>query len=411
MQPSVPRPRFALILTMAVLALCYAVFALSTVHLMRAMRGAPEVLTAAHELPQSDFGLFWCAGHGLADQAAARLGLPEPDAAYRGICRIDILADGAPRRLAWPYPPPMGFLVVPFSFFPLGLGFWLWRLFSLGVGAWLLRKARLSWPVIAAGLASPAALHDMTGGQNGTLTGAVLVASLVLAEMRPRVAGVLAGLLLLKPQMGLVFPAIIWRRYGVRLVLAGVVTGLGLVVAALAVWGVGPWLWFLHVAGPDEARTAALPFSSFFPAAGITVYDMARSFGMGSAAAWACQGAVAVAALGLLWAGWRAGVMQPVPRMAFSVSLGLLLMPHGFSYDLVAFSTGMAALFFQAGFFRADAWARLALALLWLMGGYTITLANYTGLLLFPLWAACGAALAWRRRAVISRGDLRKAVV
>ena len=80
--------------------------------------------------------------------------------------------------------------------------------------------------------------------------------------------------------------------------------------------------------------------------------------------------------------------------MAFTCALGVLAMPYGFSYDLVAFSTAMAALFFLAG-----GWERVVLALLWLLGGYTITLADYTWLLLFPIWAAAGAAMAWRLRA------------
>ena len=397
MQASTPRPRFGLVLAVTLLSLAYLVFAGSTAHLMLAARAVPhaQVMTATQELPQSDFGLFWCAGKGLAAKAAARFGLAGPDAAYQNICQINILADDAPRRLAWPYPPPMGFLVVPFSFIPLAASFWVWRLFSLVVAVWLLRWAGLGWVVIAAGLLSPAAWHDMEGGQNGTLTGAVLIAALLLAAERPRAAGVLAGFLLLKPQLGILLPATIWRRGGAQLVFFGAVTALILLLASLAVWGPGQWAWFLRVAGPDEMRTSALPFSSFFPAAGITIYDMARSFGAAPHLAWLCQIMSALLALALIFAGWRDGVMQPVPRMAFTVSLGLLVMPHGFSYDLVAFSTGLAGLFLRAG-----GWERFILALLWLMGGYTITCADYTGLLLFPLWAACGAAMAWRLRAV-----------
>lgn len=396
MSASVPGPRYSLILTAALLLLFYPLFAASNMHLMFTMRHGPEALTAEHELPESDFGLFWCAGKGLAAKAAQRLGLSGPDAGYRQICQLDILADDAPQALAWPYPPPVGLLVVPFAALPLRLSFFAWRVLSLVLGGWLLRRAGLGWATILAGLASPAALHDMTGGQNGTLTGALLVAALLFAPSRPRIAGVLAGLLALKPQLGLVFPAIIWRRGGARLVLAGACTVLVLVLASLVIWGPAQWLWFLHVAESDEMRTAALPFSRFFPAAGITVYDMVRSLGGTPTLAWIMQAAVALPAFGLTFLAWRKEAIQPLPRMALTVSLALLIMPHGFSYDLVAFSLGMAALFFRAG-----GWWRLPLAFVWLMGGYTITVANYTGLLLFPLWAVCGAALAWclRRQA------------
>jgi Glycosyltransferase family 87 len=393
MNASTTWPRAGFILTTAMLILFYGVFAGSSVRLLRVMHAGPETLTAQHELPQSDFGLFWCAGKGLAAKAAVRFGLGGPAPAYKQICQLDILADNAPQALAWPYPPPAGFVVTPFAALQLPLAFWAWRVVSLVLAGWLLHRCGLGWMVILAGLASPAALHDMAGGQNGTLSGAVLVAALLLAPERPRIAGVLAGLLTLKPQLGILFPAIIWRRGGWQLVLAGAITVLILVLASLAVWGPGQWSWFLHVAEPNEMRTAALPFASFFPAAGVTVYDMARSLGAAPHLAWAVQAAAAVLALMLTYAIWREGRMQPMPRMALTTGMALLAMPHGYSYDLVGFSLGMAALYFLAG-----QWERLILACLWLMGGYTITLADYTGLLLFPLWAACGAAMAWRLR-------------
>jgi hypothetical protein len=386
------RPRFGFILAAAMLLVFYTIFSGSSLRLIGAMYTGPGNLTAAHELSQSDFRLFWCAGKGLAAKAAPRFGLP-PGASYRQICQPDILADDASQASAWPYPPPAGFWVMPLALLPLRLGFWVWRVVSVLLGGWLLRRAGLGWAAIIAGLASPAAWHDMVGGQNGTLTGAMLVAALLFATSRPRIAGLVVGLLALKPQLCLLFPAIIWRRDGPQLVLTGTVTVLVLVLASLAVWGPGQWRWFLHVAGPDEIRRASAPFAQVFPAAGITVYDLARSLGGTTSTAWGMQMGALLVALTLTFAAWREGVMQPLPRMALTVSLCLLSMPHGFSYDLVAFSLGMAALFVFAG-----EWERPVLAFLWLMGGYTITVADYTGLLLFPLWAACGAMMAWRLR-------------
>ena len=121
---------------------------------------------------------------------------------------------------------------------------------------------------------------------------------------------------------------------------------------------------------------------------------MARSLGAGLYMAWVWQTASSVGALGLVSAAWHPGMMAPLPRMAFTSALSVLAMPHGFAYDLVAFSLGMATLYA-----RATGWERFLLGLLWLMGGYTITLANATGLVLFPAFAVLGAALAWRLRA------------
>src|SRR6516165_1314537 len=325
------RPRYSLVLAAALLLLFYPIFAASNARLMLAMHNGPETLIAAHELPQSDFGLFWCAGKGLAAKAAQRFGLIGPDPAYQQICQLDVLANDAPQALAWPYPPPAGFVVLPLAVLPLPLSFWVWRVLCLVLGGWLLRRSGLGWAVIVAGLASPASLHDMTGGQNGTITGAMLVAILLWAPIRPRAAGMLAGLLALKPQLGILLPAIIWRRSGLQLMLAGLCTVLVLVLGSLVLWGPEQWAWFLRVAEPDEMRTAALPFSRFFPAAGITVYDMAHSLGAAPRPAWTVQLAASAVALALTFTVWREGVMQPVPRMALTVCLTLLAMPHGFS--------------------------------------------------------------------------------
>lgn len=388
------RPRAAFIFTTALLGAIYLIYLLSVVSVMHAMRAGPLTLTATHELPQSDFGLFWCAGKELLAQAADRFGIVFGALTAAQTCQVDILSNSAPVALAWPYPPPMGFLVAPFSLIPLATSFWIWRAVCVLVAATLLRCAGLRWGVIAAGLASTAGLHDLVGGQNGTLIAGIQVSALLLTETRPGWAGTLAGTLVIKPQMALVFPAVVLRPKGMKMLVAGALMVLVLVLLSLTVWGQSAWVWFFTVAEPDEVRQAAEPFSVFFPAAGITVFSMARSLGAEIQTAWACQAASSIASLGLVWTAWRPDVMTKLPRMALTCALGVLAMPHGFSYDLVAFSLGMAALYT-----RANGWERLALGLLWLMGGYTITLANVTGLVLFPVFAACGAALAWRLRA------------
>jgi len=389
------RPRAFLIFSTALLGIIYFLYLMSVVNLMIAMRAGPPTLTATHELPQSDFGLFWCAGKGLFAQAAERFGLALNVPAAAQTCQINILSNSAPTALAWPYPPPMGFLVLPFSFIPLSMSFWIWRVACVLAAVILLRCAGLGWGVIVAGLASTAGLHDLVGGQNGTLIAGIQVSALLLAEKRPGWAGMLAGALAVKPQMALVFPAIVLRPGKLKILLAGALTILALVMLSLAIWGQTSWEWFFTVAGPDEVRQADVPFSAAFPAAGITVFSMARSLGAGPHAAWAWQAVSSVAVLALVWLAWRPGMMTPLPRMAFTCALGVLAMPHGFAYDLVAFSLGMATLFSLA-----NGWERVPLGLLWLMGGYTITLANFTGLLLFPPFAVIGAAFAWRLRNV-----------
>ena len=55
-------------------------------------------------------------------------------------------------------------------------------------------------------LAYPAVLINIGHGQNGFLTAALLGGALVILDRRPIVAGILFGLLVYKPQFGLMIP-------------------------------------------------------------------------------------------------------------------------------------------------------------------------------------------------------------
>ena len=371
------------------LALFYVVFSLSNARLMLVTYATPHpgAMSLDERLAQSDYARFWYAGRSLLAQHGLAV-LPSP-----AVFPVDITSRDAAAATAWLYPPPMDVLAMLFAWAPLPLSFWLWRVVSLLLGAIILRQAGLTGGVILAGLASLAAQHDMMGGQNGTLLGAVLVAALLLAGRRPVLAGTLAGLLCVKPQLALALPAALLRPRFVRVIMAAMAMVAVFAALSWAIEGAPGWWHFLSVEQHDSHIVTSQKFSVFFPAAGITPFYMLRSFGGGVRLAEVVQAAVSVLALVLVWLAWRPGVMREVPRMALSCSLGVLAAPYGFSYDLVAFSIAMAALFSLAG-----EWQRLILGFLWLMGGYTITLADYTGLLLFPLWAAWGAAMAWRLR-------------
>ena len=64
-------------------------------------------------------------------------------------------------------------------------------------------------------LGSPAVLWNVSAGQNGFLTAALIGGMLSLMQKQPLLAGVCLGLLSYKPQFGLLFPiALIAARSG-----------------------------------------------------------------------------------------------------------------------------------------------------------------------------------------------------
>ncbi|MFN7001123.1 MAG: glycosyltransferase 87 family protein, partial [Elioraea tepidiphila] len=102
----------------------------------------------------------------------------------------------------WSYPPPALALALPFGLLPLLPGFLLWTGATLAALALALRAGGMPAAAIVAILASPAAAENALAGQNGALFAALLVGGLASAERRPRLAGLVLGLLVMKPQLG-----------------------------------------------------------------------------------------------------------------------------------------------------------------------------------------------------------------
>jgi hypothetical protein len=166
----------------------------------------------------------------------------------------------------WPNPPTALVVMAPFGL----LGYWpallVW--FSVGALAFTLaaRPQLACGRILAVVVVSPAALLCLISGQSSFLTTAALLAIFASLDRRPITAGVLIGLLTVKPQLGLLFPITLvasarWRVFGVA-----AITAVALAAASIALGGLESWHDFLTKALPlqrevlgDAAGTAA-PF-------------------------------------------------------------------------------------------------------------------------------------------------------
>jgi hypothetical protein len=378
------RPRPLLIIAFTLIACLYLLYLASLIWLTIRVQTAPgpQIYTTAHILPQNDFAMFWYSGVLLFDHAA---GL-SPSTWMLKTFQFPMVVPGPPFHLTWMYPPPMGLLAILYSFLPLGAGYWIFRVAFLLIAAALYRRAGLGWAAIAMGFAGPASLHDAFAGQNGTLTGAFLVTSLMLLEKSPRLAGALAGLLCIKPQIALSLPFILLRKTHHRALIAAAACIVIIALATLPIEGIGAWTWFfLHARGASTGYVAR-PFSQDFPAAGITTFFMARSLHASTNLAWACQAISSLAAAYFTARIWRRPAADSQARIAITLCLWVLLTPYGYMYDLAGFSVIMAALCL-----RAPDSQKPLYAVLWLAAGFTGTIANITGIITTPAFAAAGA--------------------
>lgn len=127
----------------------------------------------------------------------------------------------------------------------------------------------------------PAALLGLMSGQFALMAAAVVLTVLRWRESRPICAGLLLGLLLVKPQIALFFPLLFLVTGNIRAFVAAACSSLGLAALVALFWGVGIWRIYLesgianqslvlsdpdHLAGPFmptlfmNLRVAGVPF-------------------------------------------------------------------------------------------------------------------------------------------------------
>ena len=190
-------------------------------------------------------------------------------------------------------------------------------------------------------LGFPAAIWNVTAGQNGFLTAALIGGTLGLLERHPALAGICLGLLTYKPQFGLLFPIVlIADRRWLTIAVAALVA---LLLAALSwlAFGSASWAAFVHWA-PISNRVlidqGALDWYRL-----QSVFALVRAHGGSETLAWIVQGVLTLLlAVGLAWL-WKSRVAFELKAAALAAG-ALLATPYLFMYDLVVLAVAVAFL-------------------------------------------------------------------
>jgi len=176
-----------------------------------------------------------------------------------------LLGPGYPGQ-NWPNPPTALVVMAPFgllSYFP-ALTAW----FAVGLLAFYMAgKGELSDPrLLMVVVVSPAALLCVLSGQSSFLTTAALFAIFAWLDKRPVLAGILIGLLSVKPQLGMLFPFALAASGRWRVFASAAVTTLSLAAASVALGGIESWHDYVTKALPLQGEVladvagAAMPF-------------------------------------------------------------------------------------------------------------------------------------------------------
>jgi hypothetical protein len=237
----------------------------------------------------------------------------------------------------WSYPPYALLLFWPLGQLPYfwALALWTLGLFAAFAGVALsqVERGRRVFGLVALALA-PACLMNAVGGQNGFLTAALLLGGVLALDRRPVLAGILFGLVTVKPQLGLVLPFALVALGAWRTVAAAALTAFALIAASVLAFGLEPWREYLEATSAYQLALLE-KWRGFYTLMMPSVFAGVRGLGLSSAAAWAVQAAVALAvAAATAWVVRRTADPR---RRAFVIAAAVpLVTPYAFNYDLTA---------------------------------------------------------------------------
>ncbi|HXM30802.1 MAG TPA: glycosyltransferase family 87 protein [Xanthobacteraceae bacterium] len=294
----------------------------------------------------------------------------------------------------WHYPPVFLALAALLALLPYFAALALWQLATLALYLWnvlaITRDPRAFLPA----LAFPAAFINLAHGQNGFLTAALLGGGMLFLDRTPALAGVLLGLLVYKPQFGLLVPLVLAVSARWRVFWTAAATVIVICAATYLAYGGAVWdafresLTFTRTVVLEEGGTGFYKIQSPFAAV--------RLWGGPVLLAYAAQAIVTLAVAFFLVRIWRSESALPFKAAAL-IAGALLVTPYSLDYDLVVIGPAvafLAAYGLKRGFLPYE---KSALAFCWLAPLITRATAQYIGLPLGLIALLLLFALAYRR--------------
>ena len=230
------------------------------------------------------------------------------------------------------YPPALLLAAVPLAFVGYLPGFFLWV-----AGGWLAFYRALALiasnrTALLLSLATPAVFINSVNGQTGTWTAALFGGGLALLNRRPAIAGVLFGLLICKPQLGILLPIALAAGRQWRAFIAAALTVLIISGASMLLFGADIWpAYFKHA---EVLRQNVLESGEGVWHRMVSVFVAARRLGLDPAAAYLVQAVIAVPVIIVVALAWFRDA-PAAARYALLVLGTWLVTPYLQDYDLV----------------------------------------------------------------------------
>ena len=288
------------------------------------------------DLADKDFSNYWIAGRLVLEGRTADLFGPQP--IYFAHLQHAFGDDYGWHN--WSYPPHMLLVLWPLGFFGYEAALLVFLAATGALFLWALRAFAGSRNIMALVAAGPFAAHNLWVAQNGFLTAGLGLGALALRERRPVLAGVLLGLLTVKPQLGILFPFLLLAERRWVVLASATATASVLVAASVVLFGVSAWTGYVQDVVPYQAfvmREMEGSFLAMMP----SVFGMLRNWHVGPDLALTLHLAAALPAALLAIAAFFT-LQGARERSAVLLVATFLVTPYALTYDLGLFVLGVA---------------------------------------------------------------------
>lgn len=278
------------------------------------------------------------------------------------------------------YPPQSLFLAIPFASLPYIMALTAWTFAGAAFFIWAARPympENLS-PLLAA--ATPAAIVNIWAGHYGFVVGGLWLLFFDATVQAPRRSGIFAGLLTIKPHLGLLIALTLLHRRMFGAILVALAVTATCVVLSGWVFGFDLWHQWIFDTSALQTRIMTAPGKKFYylmmPSTFITLRDAPQLV--------AIAGQICVAGLALFFV-WKARNVDNRSLAFITATATAVISPYIFNYDLTVASLGFAVLLYGRwdaleGWERIMVWVAFASPLLVMISAPLAPLSLLVGL-------------------------------
>ncbi len=306
-----------------------------------------------------DFAQIWLGGRLAIEGRIQEIFTPE---LFRAAARAAFAAPHVPAIFSYPPTTLVPAAVMALLPYPLALGAWS----ALQVGLFAMAVLVATRRFLPANLAiliaatSPSLALTLPWGQFGSIIAALMTLGVLQLDRRPVLAGVLLGLVVVKPQFGVFIPVALLAGWHGRAFVAASLTVAMLVLLPTLLLGPSTWASFVAVTLPAQVAITSDPYN-YLPIA-HSIRDRLLIAGVAPAAAQAIQVGFASLALATVVLAFRRQ-LPAAARLFVLAAATLAALPYVALYDQGV--VALAAIALLAASAGADRPARALLALLW----------------------------------------------